>query len=352
MSSHAFIAAPRLAEIASRASRQPGIGLLILDPEGRVVLWSEGARSLLGWERHEVLGRRLPAVAPGQEREFRDRLTRASAGEECPAIRRPCRDRAGGIRELVVSLRPLECPAEPAAVVLGILSVPAADGQIDVLVHRAAALELELAWREMEALKSRLAPHFLFNSLQAVSVLLKRGEGELATRSLADFTALLRQVLRCAQRLEVPLGEEIALVRRYLEIQKLRIGDRLTAGIRVQRGTRDLLLPGLLLQILVENALWHGIGPRRGPARIEIEARRVGEQLGLTVTDDGVGLPDGWELASGAGIGLQVASAQLRLLYGEDQALTLRRREGGGTVARIVLPCRRAIPPEDAGRES
>jgi two-component system, LytTR family, sensor kinase len=212
---------------------------------------------------------------------------------------------------------------------------------------RAAQLEALLARAELQALKLQLHPHFLFNALHAVAGLVRRGENADAVRMIAGLSDLLRYVLDSADRQLVPLAEELAFLERYLDVQRLRFGDRLSAEIDAAPDTLGLEVPILILQPLVENALEHGLARRAGPGHLRLTARREEDRLVLRLRDDGRGLAggaDGGEgTGDGAGVGLENSRARLRELYGEGSALTLRDAEGGpGAVAELILPARPA----------
>ena len=212
---------------------------------------------------------------------------------------------------------------------------------------RAAQLEALLAKAELQALKLQLHPHFLFNALHAVAGLVRRGENADAVRMIAGLSDLLRYVLDSADRQLVPLAEELAFLERYLDVQRLRFGDRLSAEIDAAPDTLGLEVPILILQPLVENALEHGLARRAGPGHLRLTARREGDRLALRLRDDGRGLAGGGAggegTGDGAGVGLENSRARLRELYGEGSALTLRDAEGGpGAVAELILPARPA----------
>jgi two-component system LytT family sensor kinase len=200
---------------------------------------------------------------------------------------------------------------------------------------REAQLVARLSEAELEVLRMQLQPHFLFNTLHGISALLEtdpRGARRMLTR-LAD---LLRLSLRTDSAQEVPLREELAFLEQYLEIQRMRFGDRLQ--VRVEAPDGDVLVPRLLLQPLVENAIRHGIARRAGAGRVTVAARVEGERLRLTVEDDGAGVG---AAGDGHGIGLSNSRARLAQLYGEAGTLVLADREGGGAVATVLIPVRR-----------
>ena len=220
----------------------------------------------------------------------------------------------------------------------------------------AAKLESGLAEARLAALRAQLDPHFLFNTLNAVSALALRGEREGVVQALSTLSDLLRSTLGGAPTQEVALADEMALLDGYLEIQRLRFSDRLTVERDVAADALDAAVPAMLLQPLVENAVQHGVAARPGPTRIVIRARRDGDVLRVEVRDGGPGFPgDGAAAApvgraaprAGGGIGLANTRERLAQLYGDAQRLECRNVEGGGALVAVALPFR-AIPL-DAG---
>jgi signal transduction histidine kinase len=201
-------------------------------------------------------------------------------------------------------------------------------------------LRAQVAEQRLIALSSQLQPHFLFNTLQGISTLLHR-DPEAADEMLGKLSELLRDVLRHRDRVLVPLGEELRYARTYLEIARLRFADRLAFEIDVPEDLHALAVPLFILQPLVENALAHGIGARLRGGRITLRGRRDADRLWLEVADDGAGLPAG--AAPAEGVGMSNTRDRLRASFGTNQTLTLAPCAGGGTVARIDMPCRRDL---------
>jgi two-component system, LytTR family, sensor kinase len=200
---------------------------------------------------------------------------------------------------------------------------------------RAAQLETGLTRARLQLLKTQLQPHFLFNTLNAISALL-HADVEAADHMLARLGDLMRLVLEDFDVQEAPLVRELEIARSYLEIEQARLGPRLNVEWDIAADTSDALVPTFLLQPLIENSVHHGIAPRIGPGRIEIRVRRVSSELRLEVRDDGPGLPPGAE-ASG-GVGIANTRARLLHLYGTAQRLEIKNLPQGGCVAKIVLP--------------
>jgi two-component system, LytTR family, sensor kinase len=204
---------------------------------------------------------------------------------------------------------------------------------------REARLQLNLAEARIHALQMELNPHFLFNSLNAVSGLIRKRDHDAAVDMLARLGELLRTTLNRDMPLEIPLSDELELLRRFLDVELVRFGDRLRIVWEVEPETRDAFVPPLILQPLVENALRHGISRRPGAALLRISARRVGLHLELSVRDSGDGLAS---LAGGPkreGIGLANTKARLAQLYGREMtSLDLSDVAGGGARTRLQLP--------------
>lgn len=206
--------------------------------------------------------------------------------------------------------------------------------------RRAAELEARLATAQLQALRMQMNPHFLFNTLNSIAALVYVNP-RAADEMLGDLSALLRRSLDSMEEQEIPLGRELEFVGAYLGIEQKRFGERLTVEQSVPEELRKALVPALILQPLVENAIRHGIEPRRGPGRIAIEAKREGEQLHLTVRDHGRGLAsDEPNKAARTGIGLANTQARLRGLYGEAQSFSFGKAEPQGCQADIRLPLR------------
>lgn len=200
-------------------------------------------------------------------------------------------------------------------------------------VH-AVRLEAELAGARLDALTAQLQPHFLFNTLHSVSTLMRR-DVDAAEEMLAHLGDLLHRTLRHQDSHEIPLAEELELLRHYLDIMKIRFQDRLAERISIDENVRSALVPPFILQPLVENAIHHGIARKPGAGLLEIAARRAGASLEITVRDDGEGFGGGSE-----GVGLSNTRRRLEELYGRQQSLELLPAEGGGLLVRITIPFR------------
>src|SRR5690606_6469178 len=198
----------------------------------------------------------------------------------------------------------------------------------------AAQLQAQLAEARLEALRMQLNPHFLFNTLHAVSSLVER-DPRGVRRMIARLSELLRYTLSGDADQEIPLEQELDFLRRYLDIMEIRFQGNLEVELQIDPDVFGALVPNLIMQPLVENAVKHGVGNKVGVGRIELIARREGDDLLLGVRDDGPGLTAIAEATNGDGVGLRNVRARLEELYGENQALTFHEAEGGGLLARI-----------------
>ncbi len=200
-----------------------------------------------------------------------------------------------------------------------------------------ANLETRLIEAQLTALQQQLQPHFLFNTLHAISTLMRR-DVNLADQVLVRLSDLLRVTLELGGQRVVRLSREVEFIRSYLEIERMRIGDRLTLNIEIERGTLDCWVPTLILQPLVENAVKYGVAPYTGPGHIDIRAARQDDLLALTVADNGPG-PVTENRVRPGGIGLTNTRARLEHHFGDQGRLDLDRGPGGFT-ARLTFPYR------------
>jgi two-component system, LytTR family, sensor kinase len=210
----------------------------------------------------------------------------------------------------------------------------------------ASRLQASLAEAHLHALKTQIQPHFLFNTLNAVSVLVLKGETQCAIRMLSRLSDLLRLTLENSGAQEVTLREELELLGRYLDIERVRFADRLTVEIDAAPEAMEARVPSLILQPLVENAVRHGVAQTLGAGRVEVRATKDGERLRLEVRDTGPGLPAGGEVTDG--IGLSNTRGRLAHLYGADARFTIGDAPGGGALAVVELPFRTSPSTADA----
>lgn len=201
----------------------------------------------------------------------------------------------------------------------------------------AARLEAELSAARLEALRAQLQPHFLFNSLHSIASLARSGDTAGVVRLIAGFSDLLRHVLDTSAAHQ-SLGEEMRLVEQYLDIQRVRFGDRLTVTVDLAPEAAGARVPPLIVQPLVENALRHGLSRRVEPGHISVRARTDDGWTTIEVDDDGVGLPDGWTPESTTGTGLRNLASRLAAEFGDRQSVWLTPRQGGGARATVRVP--------------
>jgi LytS/YehU family sensor histidine kinase len=197
----------------------------------------------------------------------------------------------------------------------------------------------QLSEARLQSLRLQLQPHFLFNTLNAITALIG-SEPRAAERMVAGLSELLRASLRSADEQEVPLARELEHLKLYTDIQRTRFGDRLDVHLDVDPATRSAMVPSLLLQPLVENAIRHGLAPRAVGGQVYVRAARDGEELRLEVRDDGVGAETRGGALSREGVGLANTRERLRRLHGERQRFAYETRPGAGFAVTIALPFR------------
>ena len=201
----------------------------------------------------------------------------------------------------------------------------------------ATELQAQLAKAQLQTVRAQLHPHFLFNSLHAVGGLIRQKDEQGALRTLSALSDLLRYSLDRIDRQEVSLEEELEGLERYLEIAEVRFGDRLQVERDIDSKTLDAMVPTLILQPVVENAMRHGIGADPSAGHVGIGARVENDRLILTVTDDG---PGPMSVAESTGLGLRSTRQRLNTLYGEQQSVSLEPRTPKGTVVTLTVPYR------------
>jgi sensor histidine kinase YesM len=200
-------------------------------------------------------------------------------------------------------------------------------------------VEKTLIEARLNALRLQLEPHFLFNALNAISSELSINQ-KLARDMIEDLAVLLRQSLDCQDRTEITLAQELTLLDHYVSIQRVRFAERLEVKMEIEPATLTTMVPPMMLQPLVENAIRHGIERRMSGGMITISAAAVGDQLHVHVLDNGVGVPRNWRMENAKGLGLRVTRERLEALYPEcgEDCFTIRRRETGGTEVAIRIP--------------
>jgi LytS/YehU family sensor histidine kinase len=239
------------------------------------------------------------------------------------------------------------------ALLLGIAHAVLYYGRYRERERTAERLAAGLTEARLQALKMQLQPHFLFNTLNAISALVP-AEAQPARRMIARLGDLLRIALEHEETQEVTLREELAFLEPYLEIEQARLQDRLTVTMEIAPETLDARVPHLLLQPLVENAVRHGIAPRIEPGSVKISATRAADRrfLHLEVRDDGPGVERDNQARNRKPVGLANVQSRLEQLYGGEHQFALENHPAGGTVVRITLPFRGGDATEDRNEGS
>jgi hypothetical protein len=225
-----------------------------------------------------------------------------------------------------------------------------ASARVQALALERSRLEAELARGELHVLRARLQPHFLFNALNAVGSLARKGDTRGAIAVVAGLGDLLRAAIEGQRRDAITLGEELALVHRYLEIQRVRYGDALRWVERVDPEALPARVPCLLLQPLVENAVVHGIERQSDAGPIHVVASRRGPELVIVIRNDGVTLPAGWSGEASRGEGLALTRDRLALRFPGRHELIVANADGG-IEATIRMPFESDGPGRVAGVE-
>lgn len=314
------------------------VAIVAIDRDGRVLMWNRGAERVLGWSREEVVGRTLPVVAPEDRERFASVRARVMDGQEIDGMVMSHVRSDGSRVDLELSLRALSDGAGEPRAILGVASEPSGRSRDGELADRIERLEGRLA-------ASRLPPHFLFNSLHAIHVLLRRGDSGQAASMLEHLSDILRHAVRSDVGGETSLEEEIDFLERYLEVQQARFGSRFTFRVDIEEGLARARVPSMLLQPLVENALRHGFEMRR-EGTVTVTARGRESRARLRVRDDGAGLPSSWSLEEDCGVGLRATRARLRRLYGDGFSFAIRNHPDGGAEACVEIPWRRVSGAE------
>ncbi len=202
-------------------------------------------------------------------------------------------------------------------------------------------LAAELAQARLDALTAQLHPHFLFNALNGVAMLIRRQAYAPALRAVVGYGELLQAVLR-RDGGDVALRDELVFVRRYLEIEQMRFPNALAVSVNAEAEAEATALPHLLLQPIVENALRHGLAKMSRDARVSVVATRVEDRVRIEVRDNGTGFPEGWSAANSRGIGLRNVRARLSSRFGAAPRLDIQPAPDGGTIVAIDIPFERA----------
>ena len=206
--------------------------------------------------------------------------------------------------------------------------------------REAAELRQAAQAAELKALRYQVNPHFLFNTLNSLSSLVMRARGEEAEQMILNLSTFFRASLTREASENVPLSEEVRLQLLYLDIEKVRFPKRLIVKVAVPKALEDALVPALILQPLVENAIKYGVSRSQRPVTVTIAADQVGDRLELWVRDDGEASPTVAE--AGCGVGLAHVEARLKAAYGDAADCVSGRPSAGGWLVRLTLPLQRA----------
>jgi LytS/YehU family sensor histidine kinase len=200
-----------------------------------------------------------------------------------------------------------------------------------------AHLNEQLSKAQLDALRRQVEPHFLFNTLNAVAGLVRESRNDAAVTMIVGLSEFLRKVMEDSNRQQVPLGEEMEFLQKYLDIQKVRFAERLQLSVNVPKELLPAQVPSLILQPMVENAVKHGIAKRAQGGAIRIAAFRSNGMLTLSVYNDGPNLPADWERTQ-SGIGISNARTRLQCLYGDAFDLSMRNQAQGGVEVSVSVP--------------
>jgi two-component system, LytTR family, sensor kinase len=201
---------------------------------------------------------------------------------------------------------------------------------------RASQLEAQLHAANLAALRARLQPHFLYNTLNGIAALVYDMERDQAGTAIEQLSELLHASLRDDGRDSVTIGEEVALAERYLALQAMRFGERLTWTARIDPDAASVSVPVLLLQPLIENAVVHGLEAGQERLQVQIVAAAHGDDVEIRIENDGPALTS--EIQQGHGVGLAATSARLQSAFGERASMELVERDGGGVLVRVRVP--------------
>jgi signal transduction histidine kinase len=200
-------------------------------------------------------------------------------------------------------------------------------------------VEKSLLESRLNVLRLHLEPHFIFNALNSIASEVSTRH-DLARNMIGNLGELLRVSLECKDSVEIPLSQELRILDHYVSIQTMRFGDRMEISVDAEPDTLQVMVPPMLLQPLVENAIRHGIDGRMSGGRIVVSASKAGDRLTVRVVDNGVGVPRNWRMEASAGYGLRLTLERLTALYpgSGEECLTIRPFEGGGTEVVICIP--------------
>ena len=225
------------------------------------------------------------------------------------------------------------------ALILTVTYVVDARDRISRQLTEAARLNEELSRSQLAALRGQMEPHFMYNTLNSISGLVRDAQPDAAVNMIAGLSEFLRRASEDSHRAQVSLAEEVEYLQRYLDIQKMRFGERLNVVVNIPAALLRAQVPNLLLQPLVENAIKHGISERRAGGTVRVSGARQGDTLRLSIFNDGPTLLSDWQ-ATHTGVGIGNLRTRLDILHGQDAELHLRAVEAGGVEVLVTLPFR------------
>jgi two-component system, LytTR family, sensor kinase len=229
----------------------------------------------------------------------------------------------------------------------GVFSIMRADEARQV---RTLDLQRALATAQLDGLRMKLQPDLLFNTLNSVGALAREGDTDGVAQLVDHLGTMLRLSMDMSSRQFVTLAEELQMLDEYLEIERVRYKDRLAVTRRIAQETGPMLVPNMIVQPLVRNAIAHGLGGRLDTTAIEIITRQDGASLEVSVRADGPGLPAGWTIQQGSGHGLATVQERLAALYGDTARLEVTDTVEGGVRATLRLPITRREPSDAGGQ--
>jgi LytS/YehU family sensor histidine kinase len=227
------------------------------------------------------------------------------------------------------------------ALILTVTFVVDARESIARQIAETARLNEELSRAQLAALRRQMEPHFMYNTLNSIAGLVRDDRNDAAVSMIVGLSEFLRRASEDSHRSQVTLLEEVEYLQRYLEIQKVRFGDRLQVSVDIPAELLRAQVPNLLLQPLVENAIKHGIAKRVAGGTVRVAGACHNSNLCLTVYNDGPSLPTDWE-ATQTGVGIGNLRTRLQILHGNESELQLRRADAGGVEVVVTLPLREA----------
>lgn len=223
------------------------------------------------------------------------------------------------------------------ALIVTVTSVVDARESMARQMAETARLNEELSKAQLAALRKQIEPHFMYNALNSIAGLVRDHMNEAAVSMIVGLSEFLRRSSEDSHRSQVALQEEVEYLQRYLDIQKVRFGDRLRVSVEIPGELLGALVPNLLLQPLVENAIKHGISKRVAGGTVRVAGARRGSHLCLSVYNDGSSLPTDWEAAE-TGVGLRNLRTRLRILHGNESELQLKQANPAGVEVMVTLP--------------